>query len=152
MRTRKLLTPTYATMPCTEVIAIAGIVLHSDVPLAIHLLSIYSIDCVIDTHPLSAVMKTRAMSLPAAAFAAPVKSVSLRDEVTVVPSCFALVVMASTGYILTISGALDGGKKRRPTAIKYGKSAVPLPQPIPRTPLSPPRSVKLWTKSMSHLN
>ena len=110
MQTR-LPPPTYTTMPCTEVIAIAGIVLHSDVPLAIHLFSIDLVDCVINTHPLSAVMKTRAMSLPAAAFAAPVKSVSLRDEVTVVPSCFALVVIASTGYILTISGALDGGKK-----------------------------------------
>ena len=45
-------------------------------------------------------MKTRATDFPDAALAAPVRSVSLSEVVTVVPSALARVVMASEGYDL----------------------------------------------------
>lgn len=43
-------------------------------------------------------MKTKATSAPVAAFAAPVKSVSLREDVTFVPSALARALIPSTGY------------------------------------------------------
>jgi hypothetical protein len=45
------------------------------------------------------VMKTSAADLPAAAFAAPLRSVSLVDDVIVVPSELARVVMAESGVV-----------------------------------------------------
>lgn len=44
-------------------------------------------------------MKTSATVLPLAALAAPVRSVSLSDVVTVVPSVLARAVIASEGYV-----------------------------------------------------
>lgn len=43
-------------------------------------------------------MKTKATDFPLAAFAAPLRSVSLVDEAMVLPSVVALVVIASKGY------------------------------------------------------
>ena len=51
------------------------------------------------TYPLSAVMKTKATSFPDAAFIAAFVSVSLKDDVTSVPSAEARFEMASTGYV-----------------------------------------------------
>jgi len=56
--------------------------------------------------PLSAEMNTKAAVFPAATVAAVFKSLSLRDEEIVVPSVFALAVIAERG------------------SERYGKSAV----------------------------
>ena len=57
------------------------------------------LDCeLLKTHPLSAVINTKATSAPVAVLAADARSVSLKEDLTVVPSAFARVVMASTGY------------------------------------------------------
>lgn len=42
-------------------------------------------------------MNTSAAAFPEAAFAAPVRSVSLKDVATIDPSCLALAEIASTG-------------------------------------------------------
>lgn len=70
-------------------------------------------------------MNTKATSLPLAALAAAVRSLSLVEDVTVVPSAFDLVVMASSGC--SFPGARQTEVKRRSevlTLIRYGKSAV----------------------------
>lgn len=50
------------------------------------------------TYQLSAVMKTNATSLLDAACEAAFRSVSLKEDVTVVPSVLARAVIASTGW------------------------------------------------------
>lgn len=85
-------------MPGVEVITVAGVPFDCDVflPTQQHK-GIF--DCeLLTTHPLSAVMKTKATSALVAVLAADARSVSLKEDLTVVPSAFARVVIASTGY------------------------------------------------------
>ena len=87
-------------MPCVQVVTVSCIAFNCDVAFAKDNTIIQSRTTrktFEASHPLSAVINTRATSLLAAALAAPVKSVSLREDVTVIPDCFALAVMASTG-------------------------------------------------------
>lgn len=90
----------HPVVPCAEVVAIARRVLDGDVSLAVSKFRDNAPHPGLDVkaYPLSAVMKTNATSLPLAAFAAPVRSVSVSEDVTVVPSLFARAVIASMGW------------------------------------------------------
>ena len=80
---------------------------------------------------------------PVAAFAAALKSESLVEELIVVPSALAFVVIASRGYNQEIVSNCVSEVELKQTAVRYGNSAVPLPHPTARTPALPPLSVNL---------
>ena len=85
-------------MPCVEIVAVASVVLYGKVPLSARVSVTRPLFSYITiTYPLSAVMKTKATSLPLAACAAALRSVSLSEDETVVSSVLARVVIASTG-------------------------------------------------------
>lgn len=91
----------YPTVPSVQIVTITSVTFNGDISLAVRTTSARTQSRKLRTiyaYPLSAVMKTSAASLLAAALAAPVRSVSLREGVTMVPSFLARAVIASTGY------------------------------------------------------
>ena len=86
------------TVPCVEIVSVSSVVLNSQVSLTSSWLGTHCQEAKRVTHPLSAVMKTKATSLPVATRAAVERSVSLREEDTTVPSVLARDVMASRGW------------------------------------------------------
>ena len=91
----------YPVMPCVQIITIARVAFDSNVALTVTsvIKNLRAGNFIRPAYPLSAFMKTNATSFPVAALAAPVRSVSLSDVVTVVPSALARAVMASEGYV-----------------------------------------------------